>query len=98
MPLLKLPAGEQGLGFAADEVQALRCNLKRNQGLVTEIQAETIEVVAAMKLAIEQVAEVPRLVDAVLSSSLNYKLMLLVTRLAILLRRSPRQPSPNPKF
>jgi methyl-accepting chemotaxis protein PixJ len=62
-------AGEQGLGFAvvADEVQALALQSAEAtaeiQGLVTEIQAETIEVVAAMEAGTQQVAEGTRLVD-----------------------------------
>ncbi|MBW4638284.1 MAG: HAMP domain-containing protein [Gloeocapsa sp. UFS-A4-WI-NPMV-4B04] len=62
-------AGEQGLGFAvvADEVQALALQSAEAtaeiQGLVTEIQAETNEVVAAMEAGTEQVAEGTRLVD-----------------------------------
>ncbi len=62
-------AGEEGRGFAvvADEVQSLASQSAQAtaeiESLVTEIQAETKEVVVAMQAGSEQVAEGTKLVD-----------------------------------
>ncbi len=62
-------AGEEGRGFAvlADEVRVLArqsaAATAEIEGLVTGIQTETNEVVAAMEVGTEQVAEGSRLVD-----------------------------------
>jgi len=70
-------AGEEGRGFAvvADEVQSLALQSAQAtaeiESLVTDIQNETTEVVAAMEAGTEQVAEGTKLVDET-RQSLNH--------------------------
>jgi methyl-accepting chemotaxis protein PixJ len=70
-------AGEEGRGFAvvADEVQSLALQSAQAtaeiESLVTDIQNETTEVVAAMETGTEQVAEGTKLVDET-RQSLNH--------------------------